>query len=176
MQPNARIVVLTLPKVRPDQLLKRALLLARVPRGSRILGVNSLPNILELMGMPSGGGPPGFSVLVPGLPPEEPKHPLTNILIAGYPPGAALGGSYPLLGAVCSDGHILGSYIGACTSAGLLINYFELVLSDDERWASTVGNDLIQMFAAQAIAVLPLEEYKVPAELRKALEAQGVKG
>jgi hypothetical protein len=167
MQPNARVVVLTLGKVSPAQLMKRALLLARLPRGARILGVNALPNILELMGMPSGGGPPGFSVLLPPVTPEEPKYPLTNVLIAGYPPGAMVAAIRPA--------SILGAHIGACTSAGLLLNYFELVMSND-TFQFTEPGELIKMLAELNLTVLPLEEYKVPPELEQALMSQAVKG
>ena len=79
----SKLVVLTITNVKPEDLRKPFCLHARLPRNSRILSVHSLPNILEVLGMGSGGGAPGFSVLIPTLDPKEPKQPEQNHLFLG---------------------------------------------------------------------------------------------
>ena len=159
MSSRARIVVLTLDKVMPKELLRPTVLLARVPRTARILGVSALPNVLELLGMASGGGPPGFSFLIPTLDEKEPKQPDANRFILGYLPG----GEVPR-----DPSYILGEYIGACVSAGFLIHYFELVLSDDLRWDGA-PEAMAAGFEKLGVNLTTLVEYTVPQELRDAV-------
>lgn len=165
MSSRARIVVLTIDKLLPKELLRPTVLLARVPRTARLLGVNPVPNVLELLGMPSGGGPPGFSFLVPTLDEKEPKQPDANRFIIGCAPG----GEVPL-----DPDYILGEYVGACVSAGFLINYFELVLNDDLRWDGS-PEVLEAGFDKMGVNMLQLAEYAVSQQLVDAIRSKAQK-
>jgi hypothetical protein len=157
---NAKLTVLTIDPSQVRNMFQRALLVARLPRATRLLSVVALPNVLELLGMSSGGGPPGFNCLVPVLDPKEPKQPEQNFFFIGYPPGAMM--------RLDSDECSLGTYLGCARSSGMVLNYFELVAMNDELRSSPI-EELTLGFSKENLVLLPLVEYTTPPEIAEAL-------
>ncbi|MFA5436420.1 MAG: hypothetical protein WC372_10330, partial [Candidatus Neomarinimicrobiota bacterium] len=87
------------------------------------------------------------------------KQPDANRFILGYLPG----GEVPR-----DPSYILGEYVGACVSAGFLVHYFELVLSDDIRWDGA-PEAMAEGFDRLGVNLTTLVEYTVPQELRDAV-------
>lgn len=152
----SKLVVLTITDVKPEDLRKPFCLHTRLPRNSRILGVHSLPNILEVMGMGSGGGAPGFSVLIPSLDAREPKQPMQNHLFLGFLPGAYI--------KMEDDTHALGNHVGTVSSAGLVLNFFELLVLNSD-FATLSDEEVDEGVRASGFARIPLVEYKTPSVL-----------
>lgn len=97
----------------PTALQKPFVLVGDLPEESELLAIRPVPNVLELMGMGSGGGPPGFIVLCPDC--VEKKH-------RRYWVGLKTGSKITLRGPNIQ----LVSFAGACSSAGTLLSYFEM--------------------------------------------------
>ena len=152
----SKLVVLTITNVKPEDLRKPFCLHARLPRNSRILSVHSLPNILEVLGMGSGGGAPGFSVLIPTLDPKEPKQPEQNHLFLGFLPGSPI--------KMEDDAHALGNHIGTVSSAGLVLNFFELLVLDPD-FATMPDEEVDAGIRASGFARIPLIEYETPSAI-----------
>lgn len=148
---TGRIVVLVADpsNLKRENLYEPAILIAKLPRASRFLSVISMPNILEVMGMGSGGGAPGFSVLIPAMSLREPKQPLINRFIAAFPPNTDIRLSQPL-----------GLYVGTAKSAGIVLNYFEVVL--DEATQNEPFEKLVEKFKEKGFTALQLLPYETP--------------
>jgi hypothetical protein len=149
----AKLVVLTpdSTKLSYDLLKKPFILTCQVPREARLLDVRSLPNIMEAMGMQSGGGPPGFSTLIPKMKVKQPKR---RLLIAGFLPGAEI--------VMHSRQVWLGDHVGTCTSAGLVLNYFEFVLTNEANEAAQDTKAVHALIEENGYAPVPLVEYTTP--------------
>lgn len=139
---------------RTHVLMKPFILYTTLPRQSIFLGVCSLPNLLEVMGMSSGGGPPGFTVQVPKMSEKEPKQPPHRHFIAGFIPGATVRSDISVyLGT--------GTHIGMCVSAGIVLNYFELVIGDDEIQEAS-EEEVAALFLRNGYTLIRLVEYTTP--------------
>ncbi len=144
-----RVLVLTPDpqSLTPEKIRKPFILSYETSRVISWLGVEPLPNIMEMLGQASGGGAPGFSVLAFGLGAvqELPK----TYYIVGYLPGSS----------VAQSEHLgLGAHIGTSRAAGVMVNYFHLFTSGrDLDWKA--------LFEELGFAVLPLIEYETPAAL-----------
>jgi hypothetical protein len=133
----------------PDTFKKPFILYFELRCGSGIMGVTPLPNVLDLLGMPSGGGPPGFTVL------ESRRYSGTSTrFIMGLLPGAEF---------VESDGVFeLGAHIGTCISMGLVVNYLEL------RGAKSLEDK-------EGYVLVPLIEYETPEVLLRGMAVHAPK-
>lgn len=153
---KVRVLTPNPKKLNPSVLRKPFILVARLPREAHFLSVHSLPNILEVMGMGSGGGAPGISVMVPNLSKQEPKHPKTNRFIAAFMPGADV---------ICNSHlHCLGLHIGTSASAGMVLNYFEVLLLDETK--KTASFDEIHTALDEAgYEAIDLVDYETPPAL-----------
>lgn len=149
----AKLVVLTpdSTKLNYELLKKPFILTCLLPREARILDVRSLPNIMQAMGMASGGGPPGFSVLLPKMKVPQPKR---RLLLAGFLPGAEI--------VMHSREVWLGDHVGTCTSAGLVLNYFEFILTTDSDEIAQDTKAVHALIEQNGYAPVPLIEYTTP--------------
>jgi hypothetical protein len=139
---------------KPEVLHRPFVLCATLPRQSQFLGVTAIPNVLEMMGMASGGGAPGFSVLVPTLDKKEPKYPNHRHFIAGFLPNSTMRSDFSIyLGN--------GTHLGTCASAGLVLNYFELVISNDEVQEAS-DEKVSSIFSNNGYELIKLIEYITP--------------
>ena len=156
----AKLVVLTpdATKLSHDLLKKPFILTCMVPREARLLGVWSLPNLLDVMGMTSGGGPPGFSVVIPRMKVPQPKR---RLLIAGFLPGAEI--------VMHSRQVWLGDHVGTCTSAGLVLNYFEFVLMAAQNEDAKDTKAVHALIEQNGYAPVPLIEYTTPEVLLRGM-------
>ena len=125
-----------------------------MPRNAQLLSVVSLPNILSLLGISNGGGPPGFVYRMP-------THTLgsTSCIYTGYLPGAS----------VTTDS----AYVGTVISSGLLVNYFELrPLVDTSPYSTEDSVDwaqgILEKLTALDFAIIPMVEYTTPEDLLRA--------
>lgn len=161
---SGRVVILVIdPKtLSPEHLAKPVVLVARLPRFSQIISVTPMPNLLEVLGMGSGGGAPGFSVRVPRMSKEEPTQYEVNRFIAGFLPGSEI--ILP---------NALGLHIGTCTSAGVVMNYFEVVL--DETSQTLPFEAMAKALEKEGFKALKLVEYETPPVLLSALRGAPVR-
>jgi hypothetical protein len=139
-----------------DVLRKPFVLYAPVNHLGYALGVISIPNILDVLGMPSGGGPPGFTVLEH----DSNKAGLPRFcLIVGFIPGSRV--------VIANSDFFLGSHIGTTTSAGIVVNYFNLCPSSGGNLdAALESEETLRVFLhAQGYAPVRLIEYTTPPAL-----------
>jgi hypothetical protein len=143
---------------------KPFVLVGEVPCGSQFLDVRSLPNVLDVMGMPSGGGPPGFSVLNPKMGDEHIKFPARLVLIAGFLPGADI--------VVKSKALNLAGHIGTCTTVGLVVNYFEFILAEGYDGPNPEDAEEVARFIEEnGYVPIQLVEYETPEILLRGMAA-----
>jgi len=130
----------------PEKLRKPFVLVGEVPQESSIISLRALPSVLELLGMVPGGGPPGISVL----------GPVGADTAFRYFFGVLPGSTIMLRSSACS----VGPCIGACTSAGILVHYFEAVFS-----ALYPAEARGKLFEDLGYALINLVPYVTPPEL-----------
>jgi hypothetical protein len=156
------------PKAISSETFKKPfILMGEFRQGATVLDVRSVPNLLDVMGMPSGGGPPGFSVLTNKAAPKG----LTLTLIAGFLPGSQI--------IVRSSLLQLSRHIGTCVTAGLMVNYFKFILDGGDNAPDPSSKEEVARFIEESgYLPVPLVEYVTPDVLLRGMAAEtpGVPG
>lgn len=138
---------------------KPFILVGELPVGATILDVHPIPNILDVMGMPSGGGPPGFSVLEPTV-----RRVPELRLIAGFLPGAEI--------TVKSKALWWAGVVGTCITVGLVVNYLEFLIEETDGAPDITSKEEVIAFIEQnGYLPVPLVEYTTPDVLLRGMAA-----
>lgn len=127
-------------RVTREDLLKPFILYGFLPQLATLTHVVSIPNILDVMGLPSGGGLPGFCFVIEAFE-DEPTKPR---LFAGYIPGTCI----PQIGA---------TPVGVTTTAGIILQWCELAWS-----VPHVLTALEEAIKAEGYSPIPLVPYITP--------------
>lgn len=136
-------------------LTKPFILYASVPCLANILSVVPVPSILELMGMPSSGGPPGFTMFEPDTKRTDVHIPEFR-LIAGFIPGSSV--------VISSDEFMLGQHLGTVVSAAIIVNYYNIVPAKGGQLDAALEKEetLKAFLREKGYAAVPLVEYETP--------------
>ena len=168
---TARVVVLTPDQAHltPEVLTKPFILYALTDHPLHISNVLPLPNVMEVMGGPSGGGgPPGFCCLRMTGNVCEPRA----VLIAGFLAGNDVVLHNPYFTVVES--------LGGVTSTAVVVTYLRLAPVDPEEEEDALELDhpfysaegLEQYIKRAGYAPIPLVEYETPEMILNAIKAQ----
>jgi len=150
--PSKRLMArVYMPKVTPEnieQLKSDAPFLLRVdlPYGSSFVSATSIPSLVDMLGMSSGGGPPGFGYVID---PDE-KKTSKHLLMTCMPEQAFF---YPPTGL-----NVILVERGVVQCMGMLLMCFE--------WYGDDIDELEQYLVAGGAMILDTQPYEVPAMLK----------